>query len=194
MQFIYLDRSLWRAKLTEHLMKKECFLSGIARITSPLPPFRATCTSFFSNHVLRVWQKNANYDNHSCNDNYDGNFDDNDDKKWPNNISILRVLGKKLQISGTNTWYKKGQKIWAGASFSAMPERRHFFPWRCFPKLYDHFCGALTIFISSRIVVVIEFFISFVSHHLGNETSRFVKWQKTIEIGICCAGHHSLRI
>ena len=26
--------------------KKECFLSGIARITSPLPLFRATCTSF----------------------------------------------------------------------------------------------------------------------------------------------------
>ena len=33
----------------EHLLKKECFLSGIARITSPpspLPPIRATCTSF----------------------------------------------------------------------------------------------------------------------------------------------------
>ena len=34
--------------LREHLLKKECFLSGIARITSPppLPLFRATCTSF----------------------------------------------------------------------------------------------------------------------------------------------------
>ena len=32
--------------LREHLLKKECFLSGIARITSPRPLFRATCTSF----------------------------------------------------------------------------------------------------------------------------------------------------
>ena len=35
----------------EHLLKKECFLSGIARITSP--PFRATCTSFFGRQNRR---------------------------------------------------------------------------------------------------------------------------------------------
>ena len=72
----------------------------------PFPPFRATCTSFLAvkNDVLRVWQKNTNYDNHGCNDNYYGNFDDNDDKKWPNNIHILRVLSKKWPILGTNTW------------------------------------------------------------------------------------------
>ena len=45
-----------------------------------------------------------NYDNQACSDNCDGNFDDNYDKKWPNKIQILRVLGKKLPISGTNSW------------------------------------------------------------------------------------------
>ena len=49
-------------------------------------------------------RKNADDDNDGCNDNYDGNFYDNDDKKWPNNIQISRVLGKKLPISWTNTW------------------------------------------------------------------------------------------
>ena len=43
-------------------------------------------------------RKNTNYDNDGCNDNYDGNLDDNDDKKLPNNIQILRVLGKIYQL------------------------------------------------------------------------------------------------
>ena len=49
----------------EHLLKKECFLSGIAWITSP-PPFLGNLYLFFwtsKNDVLRVWQKNANYEN-----------------------------------------------------------------------------------------------------------------------------------
>ena len=44
------------------------------------PPFRATCTSF-------LVFKNTNFDNHGCND-----------KKLPNNIQILRVLGQIYQF------------------------------------------------------------------------------------------------
>ena len=54
------------------------------------PPLRATCTSFseVKNDVVRILQKNTNYDSDGCNDDYDGNFDDNDDKKLPNDIQI----------------------------------------------------------------------------------------------------------
>ena len=71
-----------------------------------LPQFRATCTSFsvVKNDVFAYDRKNTNYDNHGCNDNYDGNFDDNDDKNDQINIQILRVLGKNLPILGTITW------------------------------------------------------------------------------------------
>ena len=35
--------------------KKKCFLSGIAQITSPpLPPIRATCTTFFGRQKRRL--------------------------------------------------------------------------------------------------------------------------------------------
>ena len=40
--------------LREALAKKKCFLLGIARITSPpLPPIRATCTTFFGRQKRR---------------------------------------------------------------------------------------------------------------------------------------------
>ena len=63
---------------------KKCFLSGIARITSPPHPISGNV----KNDVLRVWQKNTNYDNDGCNDNYDGNVDDNDDKNDQINMQI----------------------------------------------------------------------------------------------------------
>ena len=45
------------------------------------------------------WQlKNTNDDNDGCNNNYDGNFDDNDNKKLPTKIQMIRVLGNKYQF------------------------------------------------------------------------------------------------
>ena len=57
-------------------LKKECFLSGIARITSPPPPpILGNFYLFFGrkNYVLGVWQQNTNHYNHGCND-YHFNF------------------------------------------------------------------------------------------------------------------------
>ena len=49
--------------LREHLLKKECFLSGIARITYPPPltPFWATCTSFFGRQNRRFARMTEKY-------------------------------------------------------------------------------------------------------------------------------------
>ena len=62
-----------------------------------LPTFQATCTSFLEvkNNILRVQQKNTNYDNDGCNDNYDGNCDDNDDK---NDQMTYKYQGFKVNI------------------------------------------------------------------------------------------------
>ena len=61
--------------------KKTCFLSGIAQMTSP----PGNLVLFFGRQkqrFARMTVKNINYDNDGCNDNYGGNFDDNDDKNY----------------------------------------------------------------------------------------------------------------
>ena len=80
-------------------MEKNVFFRALPespKSPPPLTPIRATWSIFsdVKNNVLRIWQKNTDDNNDVCNDNYDGNFDDKDDKKWPNNIQLLRVLGK----------------------------------------------------------------------------------------------------
>ena len=66
--------------------KKYFFFRSLPEL-SPPPSFQATSTSILDvkNDVLRVCQKIINYDNDGCKYNYDGNFDDNDDKKLPDN-------------------------------------------------------------------------------------------------------------
>ena len=68
------------------LKKKYFFFWSLPELSLP-PSFQATSTSIsdVKNYVLRVCQKNINYDNDGCKYNYDGNFDDNDDKKLPDN-------------------------------------------------------------------------------------------------------------
>ena len=75
-------------------IEKVRLLSGIARISYPLPPIRATWSSFFrtsKRRFARMTEKNTIDYNNGFNDNYnnnDGNFDDNDDKKHTNIISF----------------------------------------------------------------------------------------------------------
>ena len=60
----------------------------------PLPPIRATLSSFFrtsKRRFARMTEKNTIDYNNGFNDNYnsnDGNFDDNDDKKHTHIISF----------------------------------------------------------------------------------------------------------
>ena len=79
----------------------------MSSLSSKLPswiPLQPQLSSSSQTSFCTYDRKNTNYDNDGCNDNYDGNFDDNDDKNDQINIQILRVLGKKLPILGTNTW------------------------------------------------------------------------------------------
>ena len=52
-------------------------------------------------------RKNTNDDNDGCNANYDGHFDDNDDKNYQKNIQISWLLSKNVPILGTITLLKK---------------------------------------------------------------------------------------
>ena len=69
--------------------KKECLLSGIAQISSPLPPLpliRATWSSFFGRQkrrIARMTEKSIDDDDDGWNYDYDGdddNIDEIDDK------------------------------------------------------------------------------------------------------------------
>ena len=69
-------------------------LPELAKPPPPLPPIRATLSSFFrtsKRRFARMTEKNTIDYNNGFNDNYisnDGNFDDNDDKKHTNIISF----------------------------------------------------------------------------------------------------------
>ena len=64
------------------------------QLTPPLPPIRATLSSFFrtsKRRFARMKEKSTFDYSNGCNDNYDsndGNFDDNDDKKHTHIISF----------------------------------------------------------------------------------------------------------
>ena len=58
-------------------------LPELANPPPPLPPIRATWSFFFQTskrRFARMTEKSTGDDNDGCNDNYDGHFDDNDDK------------------------------------------------------------------------------------------------------------------
>ena len=106
-----------------HPVKKKCFLSGIARITSPL------FLDVKNNVLARITEQSKDdYDN-DVSDNYDhnfGTFDDfgvkNDQKVSNNMILMSKYKGKYGR--------KKGQKIRAGVSpplFGQCPKENIFF-------------------------------------------------------------------
>ena len=67
------------------------FFRALPELANPLPPIRATWSSFFRTSKQRMTEKNTIDYNNGFNDNYnnnDGNFDDNDDKKHTNIISF----------------------------------------------------------------------------------------------------------
>ena len=77
-----------RVDLGKTSERKKRFNSGIARITQPHPPIRATLPTFSGRQkrrFVRMAEKNTDDDNNCCHDNFDqnfGTFDDNDDKKY----------------------------------------------------------------------------------------------------------------
>ena len=72
-------------------LKKECLLSGIAQISSPLSSIRATWSSFFGQQkrrIARMTEISTNDDDDGWHDNYDGNGDNIDEiygQKLPKN-------------------------------------------------------------------------------------------------------------
>ena len=93
---------------------KKCFLSGIAQITSlpPLPPIRATCTTFLDvkNNVLsRITEpSNDDYDSDGS-DNYDYNFLTFDDFGVKSDQKVLHNIILMPKCKGQHGG-KKGPK------------------------------------------------------------------------------------
>ena len=123
--------------IREHLTGEK---SGIAQITPPLPPIRASCTTFLDvkNDVFaRITEpSNDDYDNDvsdNCDNNF-GTFDDfgvkNDQKVSHNMILMSKYKG---QHGG-----KKGKQIRARPPppFRAMPERNRFILCEVFPNAF----------------------------------------------------------
>ena len=80
--------------------KKNVFFRALPKLPLPAPSphfgqlvplFQTSKTTFCAYD-----RKNANHDNDDCDNKYDVNFDDNDDKNYQINIQILRVWGKNL--------------------------------------------------------------------------------------------------
>ena len=110
-------------------------------LSPPLPPIRATCTTFFGRQkrrfLARITERSKDdYDNDvsdNCDHNF-GTFDDfgvkNDQKVSNNMILMSKYKGKH---GG-----KKGQKIRAWVDpppyIRAMPERKRFFSIDVFPN------------------------------------------------------------
>ena len=113
--------------------KKECFLSGIARITSlpPSPQFGQLVPLFLDvkNNVLAhiIEQRKDDYDN-DVSDNCDHNFGTFDDFGVKNDQKVSHDMILMSKYKGQHGG-KKGKKIRARPSlpsFRAMAERKRF--------------------------------------------------------------------
>ena len=115
--------------------KKECFLSGIARITSlpPLPPIWATFLDVKNNVLARITEpSNDDYDNDvsdNCDHNF-GTFDDfgvkNDQKVSHNMILMSKYKGQH----GGKTGSKNSGRGLPPPPFSGNAQKKTFFFFR----------------------------------------------------------------